>query len=283
MDKTDITRDGRDFIPRLIYGWTTKICFWKSRDMSFFPPLYISSSESISSTVQTNVSLDIQIKNDDLAIPSNLLFRQDILAKYPNATPIYTDGSRTNNPERVGSAYYCPSLQIVRNFRISDRSSIFSAKLVAILQSLSILDREEVNAVVIFTDSLSSVTSMGLQSCSQKVNPLVRKIKEKVHELKNTGKKTSIVWIPVDMRIFGNEFADRAANHARSLETSDSYQNCEWEELSLYFKQTLINSTNSFISEAIRTKGTTFCNLLGPFRAKAWFQSNPTIAKNISL
>lgn len=246
-------------------------------------PLYLVSDESISSTVLTDMSLGMQIKNDDYGIPMNLLFRQDISTKFRNATPIHTDESRTNDPDRVGAAYYCPSLQMVRHFRLNDRSSIFTAELVAIFHSLEILDRDDVNEIVIFTDSLSSVSSLWLQSQAQKVNYTVLKIKEKVLEMKSIGKKTSIVWIPAHTGIFGNEFVDRAANYARSLEITEAYKNCEWEELSPCFKQSLINSSNVFIAEAGRTKGNKFCNLAGPFRSKAWFQAIPFSKKYICL
>ena len=65
------------------------------------------------------------------------LFQILITDKYQNTTHIYTDGSRSDNPSRVGAAMVVPEERLKLAWKLPSHYSIFRAEGYAIYQALS--------------------------------------------------------------------------------------------------------------------------------------------------
>jgi len=73
---------------------------------------------------------------------------------------IYTDASRDTD-NKTSAAFYIPSLQVQYKAPLSDHLTIFAAELTAIKLALAwVLDHNNVNAVTIFSDSLSAIKAI---------------------------------------------------------------------------------------------------------------------------
>ena len=138
---------------------------------------------------------------------------QMILDRYPNHTPVYTDGSKIE--ETVAAAAVCGRQQSAA--RLPDRSSIFSAELTAINLAFDIIRSSQETNFIIFTDSLSSLQAIAGKKIE---NPLILDLIEKFTNL-NSSKNILFCWLPSHMGIIGNEKADKAAKDALILQPSN--------------------------------------------------------------
>ena len=83
-------------------------------------------------------------------------FDEQLNTVYANSEHIFTDGSIINN--KIGCAFYHKNKNIYKQFKLLENSSIYSAELWAIWESLLYcLEYNDNYNFVIFTDSLSSV------------------------------------------------------------------------------------------------------------------------------
>jgi len=126
---------------------------------------------------------------------------------------IYTDGSKTNN----GTAAAAVSGDVVKSLRITSHASIFTAELVALNLALDIIRRSRRRKFVIFSDSLSSLVA--IHNC-QLETAYLQKFIINYCQLVNAGKSITLIWIPGNTGIRGNEHADEAAKAALSSTVS---------------------------------------------------------------
>ena len=108
--------------------------------------------QSINSSVNIDESTGKKLA---LAQNPNLLF-QDLFSS-DNALKIFTDGSKNPKAKSVGSACYCPDLNISRIQSIPLNSSIVTAECLAIDLALNIALTSNNPHVQIFTDSYSAL------------------------------------------------------------------------------------------------------------------------------
>lgn len=129
-----------------------------------------------------------------------------IRGNYLNHTFIFTDGSKMN--ELVAAA------AVVRGnkyqFPLPNHSSIFSAELKAIDLALEHIRFSGHHNFVVCSDSKSSLEAL---QGDASINPLVMKIREKIH-ITQTNKVIQFIWIPSHIGIRGNDLADSAAKEA---------------------------------------------------------------------
>lgn len=128
--------------------------------------------------------------------------------KYRDHIAIFTDGSKAG--ERVASAATAEGHMFVR--RLPDRSSIFSAELIAISLALSYISKSNNTRFIIFSDSLSSLQAF---SNFDFKNPLLNEIINLFLTLR--GKTIIMAWIPSHIGIKGNEEVDQLAKSALDL------------------------------------------------------------------
>jgi len=119
---------------------------------------------------------------------------------------IYTDGSKS------GFKCGCSAVLNDRTFkrRLPDNSSIFSGEATAIDLALDLIIESDANHFIIFSDSLSVLTSLHNRNLN---NPLIVNLLERITEISHT-KSIVFCWIPSHIGIRGNEKADMAAKES---------------------------------------------------------------------
>ena len=133
---------------------------------------------------------------------------RNLLNKYPNHIPVYTDGSVQGN--LCGIGVHSEIFNIKSKLR--DNTSIYSCELYAIYSAITFASTLP-QKFIILTDSLSAVESLKTPHNSK--HSLVQKISSYIHDLPSN--KIIIHWIPSHVEIPGNEKADRLAKNSLKL------------------------------------------------------------------
>ena len=121
---------------------------------------------------------------------------------------LYTDGSKSE--QEVGFGIY--SEQLSTSHKLPTISSIYTAELYAILETLNILNVHSENKFTIFSDSLSSLK--GIQQLSSN-RPILSNLQSKLIELQRCNKYVYLCWVPSHINIYGNEQADKLAKEGK--------------------------------------------------------------------
>ncbi|KAK2577811.1 hypothetical protein KPH14_012694 [Odynerus spinipes] len=128
----------------------------------------------------------------------------------------------------VGSAVFCPDLNIRLQKSIALQASAFTAECVDLNDALdTALNHSNLN-FLIFTDSLSALQSLKSSTFGIKTNNYILNIKKKYNQfaLSNTNSNDcnnfiKFYWIPSHSKILGNETADNLAKNATTMCTLD--------------------------------------------------------------
>ncbi|KAK9505958.1 hypothetical protein O3M35_009913 [Rhynocoris fuscipes] len=142
----------------------------------------------------------------------NIIFKINklfIKEKYESYKFVYTDGSKTE----LGTGYAIYSDGYEEKHKLLQRTSIFTAELLAISRAVEVsLEWEEKN-IVLGSDSLSALRVVENKFTE---NPIAKIITENINE--RLDKNIMIMWIPGHTGIKGNEAVDRLAREAAHCE-----------------------------------------------------------------
>ena len=121
----------------------------------------------------------------------------------------------TNKPLKDHSRTVCAAVlnKIIHKKALPMESSIFTAEICAIDLALNIISRDEHNQFIIFSDSLSVLTSLENKMLE---NPLIVKLLSRLDSM-SSHKKIILGLIPSYIGVRGNERADSAAKSALDL------------------------------------------------------------------
>ena len=98
--------------------------------------------------------------------------------------------------------------------RLSNKASVFTAEITAIIESLKMINQSNKKNFVIYSDSYSAVSALKQYNS---FHPLVQKAQEWLFRLHIKFKKISFCWIPSHVGIDQNEVADQEAKEAAKL------------------------------------------------------------------
>ena len=123
----------------------------------------------------------------------------------------YSDGSVAEDSLTTTCAIFIPSWNIERSWTLTKGSSIFSAELQGILQILQLAFNHNSYPpeIVIFSDSSSAIRA--ILSPTPSKNGVIQQIRETIVNLKSSGTRVILAWIPSHVGIQGNESADLLA------------------------------------------------------------------------
>ncbi|XP_023192676.1 uncharacterized protein LOC111609311 [Xiphophorus maculatus] len=132
--------------------------------------------------------------------------------EYAEYIQIYTDASKMSN-NNIGIAFIIPDLDIMRNKRITDKLTVYTGELMAILMALEWVEETRERAVVICSDSSSALVSIVEQN-SESRQDIIADINHLMFRIKSYGSLVKLVWVPAHIGVIGNELADNFAKNA---------------------------------------------------------------------
>ena len=165
--------------------------------------------------LNVNTTLGDYNKTDHLPLLSSRA-REIISNDHQNAIHIYTDGSKLEN-EQVGCAFYIPSLNVKKSYRLNDGVSIMTAEMFSIVMALTFINDlpRTFPEIAVFTDSKSSLES--LRSKGKNRREMSLEIEMLIYQLHQKDSTVFFQWIPSHCGIYGNEVVDKAAKDGAQL------------------------------------------------------------------
>lgn len=164
-----------------------------------------------------NIILDLHLYENKKSETSPDIFKTkflEIKSKYKDYISIYTDGSKRLEKVACAAVTHTKSSTV----RLPDDSSIFSAETQAIDLALSLITVNENDKFIIFSDSLSVLTSLKQPNHS---NPLIQQTFRRYISI-SSSKTVVFCWIPSHINIRGNDEADFLAKSALDLPITNS-------------------------------------------------------------
>ena len=124
----------------------------------------------------------------------------------------FTDGSVSSDPSSTSCAVFIPSLNFAQSWSLIPGSSIFSAELHGIRNALHTIYNHDGYPLeaIIFSDSNAAIRA--IISPDQSSNFCIQEIRSLLVNLRSSGTKVTLSWIPSHVGIDGNEEADRLAS-----------------------------------------------------------------------
>ena len=138
-----------------------------------------------------------------------LLLKNCIISDHPEHLHVFTDGSK--DPSKTACAAVLN--KIIHKKALPMESSIFIAGVCAIDLALNIISSDKHNKFIIFSDSLSVLTSLENKKLE---NPLIVKLLSRLDSI-SSHKEIILCWIPSHIGARRNERADSAAKSALDL------------------------------------------------------------------
>ena len=123
-----------------------------------------------------------------------------ILLHHPDHQYIFTDGSKDNNKTACAAVLN----KTILKKGLPKESSIFTAEICAIDLALDIISKNKYSKYIIFSDSLSVLTSLKNKILE---NPLIIKLLNRLYSM-SSHKEIIMCWIPSHIGVSGNGRAD---------------------------------------------------------------------------
>lgn len=95
-----------------------------------------------------------------------------------NKCELFTDGSEVRGANCVGSACYCPQLDIRVAKSVNSHASVYTVEYIALEEAMEMANQIPKKDVYICSDSLNALTDLNYPQISVKVNPYILQIKK---------------------------------------------------------------------------------------------------------
>uniref|UniRef100_A0A146L9E2 Pol polyprotein n=1 Tax=Lygus hesperus TaxID=30085 RepID=A0A146L9E2_LYGHE len=207
-------------------------------------------------------------------VSTNGFLSEFIAERWPNATTVYTDGSRLN--EQVGCALYDTTNGHSRSFRLWNCASIYSAEAYAILQALvyAIELEDSCQQLVILSDSQSELSKLKNATPNSHLTFLEAEILRNAAELRKYNKSVHMIWIRGHRGIEGNTLVDERARLSTQIPLRMLVPPCfPHTDLRREFFLNLRRKWREFHSNY--HAGRRYVSLFPPPTKQRWFQQLP--------
>ena len=137
----------------------------------------------------------------------------DGLPKDSAAFSIFTDASKISSSNYVGSACFCPDLNIRSSKSIAHNASVFTAECIALSDALDIALSNNNTNFLIYSDSLSVLQRIRSTKYDVRTNIYILDIKKKYNQFLhgNPNNEIRFFWITSHSGIRGNDIVDGLA------------------------------------------------------------------------
>ncbi len=133
-----------------------------------------------------DLQLQEEIKRKSKLMPVWCIVKNYMELHFTNKIIVFTDGSKNPENGRTGAAVYIPQCEENIEKRTTDFLSVYTVELVAIILGLQWIERRNKNNVVVASDSLSALISIGSgKSCRLDI---LNEIYQIILRLHNNGK-----------------------------------------------------------------------------------------------
>jgi len=180
-------------------------------------------SSKLLTLLQRNVSIKTCILSDYSDYPEKLrnsIFKDDTSRLWPNATLIYTDGSKLQS--NVGAAVYIPAYNIKKTIKLPAEATVYTAELIAIHRAIKLIDNLSGNKFVILSDCKSIILKLSNIKMDNNYNHILIEILNEIFKLNQINKNVLIVWLKGHCGIEGNVVVDELAKQATTSGTLTS-------------------------------------------------------------
>ena len=143
---------------------------------------------------------------------------ENLIQMYPDSQLIFTDGSKSDTATAAAAVPANKNITPQMK-RINSYASVYTAEACALDMALEIVENSSQSSFLILSDSLSCLTSLNQTNT---LDPIILKLKLKIHFLNQKGKNVQFAWIPSHSGIGGNEEADSLAKETLKSKTDNS-------------------------------------------------------------
>src|SRR6218665_3076495 len=167
------------------------------------------------------------------------LISLDHINRYNTYTHIYSDGSKAEN--LVAAAYTIPTLNLKKQLRLCNSSSIYAAELTAIKEAflwMSENEKQNLKNFAVFSDSLSVLMPIK-NSFSESRPTLLQETMLTFNQIRIS--KVHLIWIPSHVNILGNERPDALAKLSLNMSDINSTNYLELPEVFSLIKSHVIS------------------------------------------
>ncbi|XP_071572505.1 uncharacterized protein [Temnothorax nylanderi] len=182
----------------------------------------------------------------------------------------YTDGSKTQSGNYVGSACHSPQIQLQIMHKLPSQTSVFTAEAWAIYNAVLLCLDLRPTCATIVTDSKSVLEAFAAPYL-RKCNYLIPLIKAKLLMARERGTRIQFIWIPSHIGIAGNEIADSLAKRAIREGTPPPQFKIPYTDLFAVSKERLDNRFKDYLATRARDKGTHYYNNIYRESSKPWY------------
>ena len=230
--------------------------------------------------ISTAIPVDFEFgKELKESINPNLLL--DSMISNQNVYCIYTDGSKINGNNSVGSAVICPNLNARISKSIDKDASIFTAESIALIDAVNLALKNSNFSFYIFSDSQSALYSLSNTKNTISTNANILEIKKKYLEFHTNNPNSNIkfFWIPAHVGIRGNEEADVLAKNATKCPLV-MINKLHFTDVYAIYKQNAQNNSKSFIKDSGLEKGKKYFSNYYKESNVPWFY-NKNLERNL--
>lgn len=135
-----------------------------------------------------------------------------ISKEYDSSVSVYTDGSVSSYAS--GAAFVVPAHQVIRRFRLHNKTTSTSTELVAIREAVQYISRQPPQIWTVFSDAKSALQLLRVVLKESAYRVLALQTAELYTLAQENGHHITFQWIPSHCGIQGNELADAEAKKA---------------------------------------------------------------------
>lgn len=163
-------------------------------------------------TLDIDMSVLRQIKEQEDPQYSRLV-EQALGRNWPGYVQIYTDGSKDLATGKAGCSFYSPQHDALSYKRLPKEVSVYTAEMIAIISALQWAEANNLEQVVICSDSAAVLTSLESGGGNARTD-LCFELLAIIVRIEQAGGEVGFLWVPAHVGVTGNETADMAAKWA---------------------------------------------------------------------